>query len=192
MAEHIGTGANEVRKKDRATRVLLKACSVGNIEILQLALAWGTEIEAVERRETTEPRAKEFGRNPIVHKSKDQTALLIATEWGWNDVTQIFLSHGAMSTARDASGLDALQTAVSSARVFEERLSLIATRGLAPSIFKRAGFYLAEGFESSDQVYLDHLSRMSGLEKDSSANVFKDLIMNFRVAMYSDPAGRPH
>jgi len=46
---------------------------------------------------------------------------------------------------------------------------------------------LAEGFESSDQVYLDHLSRMSGLEKDSSANVFKDLIVNFRVAMYSDP-----
>jgi len=129
MEEHIGTGANEVRKKDRATRVLLKACSVGNIEILQLALAWGAEIEAVERRETTEPRAKEFGRKPIVHKSKDQAALLIATEWGWNDVTQIFLSHGAMSTARDASGLDALQTAVNSTRVFEERLSLIATRG---------------------------------------------------------------
>lgn len=131
---HINSAASVADKKVRANGVLWKASSLGRIDMIDVSLANGADIEAKEKIDVMtqlDVEIEDFRTMPVPRRAKDQTALLMAVENGRLGATLALLSRGALISATDRFGKDALQTAVTSTKVFDERLSLISndTRG---------------------------------------------------------------
>ena len=125
----INSAASAVDKKMRANAVLWKASALGRTVILDVSLVNGAEIEAKEKMDDMTPlnvEIEDFRIKPNPKKSKGQTAPLMAVETGRLGTTLELLSRGALISATDRFGKNALQTAITSTKVFDDRLSLIS------------------------------------------------------------------
>lgn len=126
---YINSAASAAGKKARANTVLWKASALGKTDVLDVSLANGAEIEAKETTDFMNPlevEIEDFGTKLVPRRSTGQTALLMAVENGRVDATLALLSRGALISATDRFGNDALQTAVISTKVFDERLFTVS------------------------------------------------------------------
>ncbi len=126
---HIHSAVNAAEKRGRANAVLWRASSLGKTGMLDFSLANGAEIEAKEMGDILTAQIEDFRGPPVPGKPKGQTALLMAAENGRVDATLALLSRGALISATDRFGKNVLQPAVTSTKVFDERLSLIHNHG---------------------------------------------------------------
>ena len=195
---YLKSGASAAEKKDRATRVLWKASSLGIADLLDVSLANGAEIEAREKEKVSaRPDVEDFRVKPGPRRAKHQTALLMAVENGRVGTTLALLSRGASNPSTDRFGKNVLQTAVTSTKVFDERLSKVVDERLSLIRNHSSGSWLSAAtaipenaapsqLSHSEQDYRAKLSRVIALGLAPTFDILKKPFLEFEITLQKD------
>ena len=190
---HISSAATATEKKNRANGVLWEASTLGNTGMIDVALANGAQIEAKEGMDVSallDVKIEDFRILQTARIEKGQTSLLMAVENGRLDATLALLSRGALISATDRFGKNALQTAITSTKVVDERLSLVYHGTPGPWFYAFAGVpdngTLLQ-LSRSEQQYRTQVSRVTALEVSSQLGRVASLELDPSSADLQEP-----
>ena len=102
---------------ERANLILMESSAVGNLQIIEMALLFGADVNVEDR--------------------KGRTALLMAVHKGHSTAVRALIASGASTTVLDESGKTLLQVAASGRRIDENRLMHASLIDKLCAIYKR-------------------------------------------------------
>jgi ankyrin repeat protein len=129
--ELLATGASVNERSSRGGSLrgltpLMRAAGANCVECVRLLLAHGSDVNAVSNEaRVVKAGLQEHGR---------LTPLLMAVEWGNQELIRLLLDKGASLEARDSRGLTALMLAVTNERQDVQSVRLLLDRGAAGEV----------------------------------------------------------